>query len=99
MFLYATVLMQDQDREEQITSVRADCPSTLTDTLNHLHDVAHLMGLRFNKDKTEVFHWSKHYAMDNLSWQHRDLPVHPPVMTYPATSWPTPRTRKQRGRW
>ena len=49
-------------------AIRADRPSTLTDTLNQLHGVAHHMGLCFNKDKTEVYHWSKHYAPDNLTW-------------------------------
>ena len=37
-------------------AVRAPTTDALLQTLNTLHEVAHTMGLRFNKDKTEVYH-------------------------------------------
>ena len=63
-------------------AVRADCTSTLTRTLNNLCDVALLMGLRFNKDKTKVYHRCKHHTRGTFTWRHQGLPICPPVMTY-----------------
>ena len=40
-------------------SVRASTTEALLRTLNALHQVAHTMGFRFNKDKIEVFHRAK----------------------------------------
>ena len=40
------------------------------------------MGLRFNKDKTEVYHWAKDYDLTPITWQHQLIPVRPPIMTY-----------------
>ena len=37
-------------------AVRAADQTALLDALNHLHHVAHRMGLHFNTDKTETYH-------------------------------------------
>ena len=55
---------------------------SLLHTLDTLHEVAHTMGLRFNKDKTEVYHWAKDYNLEPITWQHQLIPVCPPIMTY-----------------
>ena len=54
-----------------------------------LHDVAYTMGLRFNKDKTEVYHWAKDYNLEPITWQHQLIPVRPPIMTYLGHAHPT----------
>ena len=51
-------------------------------TKETLHDVAYTMWLRFNKDKTEVYHWAKDYNLEPMTWQHQLIPVRPPIMTY-----------------
>ena len=62
-------------------AVRAPTKETLLRTLDTLHDVAYTMGLRFNKDKTEVYHWAKDYNLEPITWQHQLVPVWPPIMT------------------
>ena len=54
----------------------------LLHTLDALHEVAHTMGLRLNKDKTEVYHWAKDYNVEPITWQHQLIPVRPPIMAY-----------------
>ena len=39
-----------------------------------------MMGLRFNKDKTEVYHWAKNYSLEPITWQRQQL--RPPILTY-----------------
>ena len=63
-------------------AVRAPTKETLLRTLDTLHDVAYTMGLRFNKDKIEVYHWTKDYNLEPITWQHQLIPVRPPIMTY-----------------
>ena len=63
-------------------AVRAPTKEALLHTLDTLHDVAYTMGLRFNKDKTEVYHWAKDYNLTPITWQHQLIPVRPPIMTY-----------------
>ena len=63
-------------------AVRAPTKEALLHTLDTLHDVAHTMGLRFNKDKTEVCHWAKDYDLTPITWRHQLIPVRPPIMTY-----------------
>ena len=51
--------------------VKANYPTLLTKTLEHLHNVAHLIShvwLCFNRDKTEMYHWSQHYTPSTLAW-------------------------------
>ena len=52
-------------------AVRAPTMEALLRTLDTLHEVAHTMGLRFNKDKTEVYHWAKKYSLEPIMWQHQ----------------------------
>ena len=63
-------------------AVRAPTRATLLRMLDTLHNVAYTMGLRFNKDKTEVYHWAKDYNLEPITWQHQLIPVRPPIMTY-----------------
>ena len=63
-------------------AVRAPTKEALLHTLDTLHDVAHTMGLRFNKDKTEVCHWAEDYDLTCITWRHQLIPVRPPIMTY-----------------
>ena len=63
-------------------AVRAPTKEALLHTLDTLHDSAYTMGLRFNKDKTEVYHWAKGYNLTPITWQHQLIPVQPPIMTY-----------------
>ena len=42
--------------------VRAADQATLLDTLNHLYHVSYCMGLCFNADKTETYHWARNYV-------------------------------------
>ena len=63
-------------------AVRAPTKEALLHTLDTLHHVAYTMGLRFNKDKTEVYHWAKDYNLTPITWQHQLIPVRPPIMTY-----------------
>ena len=63
-------------------AVRAPTTDALLQTLNTLHEVAHMMGLRYNKDKTEVYHWAKNYCLEPITWQHQQLPVRPRILTY-----------------
>ena len=63
-------------------AVRAPTTDALLQTLDTLHEVAHMMGLRFNKDKTEVYHWAKNYCLEPITWQHQQLSVRPPILTY-----------------
>ena len=65
-----------------LVAVRAPTREALLHTLDTLHDVAHTMGLRFNKDKTEVCHWAKDYDLTPITWRHQLIPVRPPIMTY-----------------
>ena len=62
-------------------AVRAPTRGSLLHTLDTLHEVACTMGLRFNKDKTEVYHWAKDYNLEPITWQHQLIPVWPPIMT------------------
>ena len=61
-------------------AVRTPTTGSLLHTLNTL--VAHTMGLRFNKDKTEVYHRAKDYNLEPITWQHPLIPVRPPILTY-----------------
>ena len=63
-------------------AVRAPTRGSLLHTLDTLHEVAHTMGLHFNKDKAEVYHWAKDYNLVPITWQHQLIPVRPPIMTY-----------------
>ena len=63
-------------------AVRAPTRESLLHTLDTLHEVAYTMGLRFNKDKTEVYHWAKDYNLEPITWQHQLITVHPPILTY-----------------
>ena len=63
-------------------AVRAPTKEALLHTLDTLHDVAYTMGLRFNKDKTEVCHWAKDYDLRPITWRQQLIPVRPPIMTY-----------------
>ena len=62
-------------------AVRAPTRESLLRTLYTLHEVAHTMGLRFNKDNTEVYHLAKDYNLEPITWQHQLIPVRPPIMT------------------
>ena len=62
--------------------VRAPMTEAHLQTLDTLHEVVHMMGLRFNKDKTKVYHWAKNYSLEPVTWQHQQLPVRPPILTY-----------------
>ena len=72
-------------------AIRAPTTEELLQTLDTLHEVAHMMGLRFNKDKTEVYHCAKNYNLEPITWQHQQLPVRPPILTYlsPVLAHPT----------
>ena len=50
-------------------AVRATNQAALLNTLNHLHHVAYRMGLRFNADKTETYHWACTYNPGTITWQ------------------------------
>ena len=63
-------------------AVRAPTRESLLHTLDTLHEVAYTMGLRFNKDKTEVYHWAKDYHLEPLTWQRQLVLVRPPILTY-----------------
>ena len=63
-------------------AVRAPTKESLLHTLDTLHEVAYTMGLRFNKDKTEVYHWAKDYNQEPITWEHQLIPVRPPILTY-----------------
>ena len=63
-------------------AIRAPTTDALLHTLDALHEVAHMMGLRFSKDKTEVYHWAKNYCLEPITWQHQQIPVRPPILTY-----------------
>ena len=63
-------------------SVRAPTRESLLHTLDTLHEVAYTMGLRFNKDKTELYHWAKDYNLEPITWQHQLITVRPPILTY-----------------
>ena len=78
-------------------AVRAPTTEALLHTLDTLHEVAHTMGLRFNKDKTKVYHWAKNYSLEPITWQHQQYPcAHPYSHTW-VTCWPTPLCRPYRG--
>ena len=63
-------------------AVRAANHAALLDTLNHLHHVAYRMGLRFNADKTETYHWARICNRGNITWQGQQLTIRPPIPTY-----------------
>ena len=63
-------------------AVRGATRESLLHTLDTLHEVAYTMGLRFNKDKTEVYHWCKDYNLEPNTWRHQLIPVRPPIWTY-----------------
>ena len=63
-------------------AVRAPTTGSLLHTLDTLQEVAHTMGLRFNKDKTKVYHWAKDSSLEPITWQHQLIPVCPPILTY-----------------
>ena len=65
----------------QDIAVRAPSTGSLLHTLDTLHKVAHTMGLRFNKDKTEVYHLVRDYNVEPITWQHQLIPVRPPILT------------------
>ena len=62
--------------------VRAPTRDSLLHTLDTLHEVAHTIGLRFNKDKTEVYHSTEDYNVEPITWHHQLIPLRPPIMTY-----------------
>ena len=64
------------------TAVRAPSRGLLLHTLDTLHDVAHTRGLRFNRDKTEVYPWAKDHNLEHITWQRQLIPVRPPIITY-----------------
>ena len=63
-------------------AVCAPTRESLLHTLDTLHEVAYTMELRFNKDKTEVYHWAKDYNLEPITWQRQLVPVRPPILTY-----------------
>ena len=63
-------------------TVRAPTTEALLPTLDTLHEVAHTMGLHLNKDKIEVYRWAKNYSLEPITWQHQQLSVRPPILTY-----------------
>ena len=63
-------------------TVRAPRRGSLLHTLDTLHVVAHTTGLRFNKDKSKVYHWAKNYNLQPITWPHQLIPVSPPILTY-----------------
>ena len=62
-------------------AVRATNQAALLHTLNHLHHVAYRMGLRFNADKTETYHWARNYVPGTIIWQGQQLTIRPPMLT------------------
>ena len=50
-------------------AVRAPTTDAPLHTLDALHKVVHTMGLRFNKDKTEVYHRTKNYNLEPITLQ------------------------------
>ena len=62
-------------------AVRATSQAALLDTLNHLHHVAYRMGLCFNADKTETYHWARYYNPGTITWQGQQLTIQPPILT------------------
>ena len=64
------------------SAIRATNEAALLDTLNHLHHVAYRMGLRFNADKTETYHWARKYKPGTITWQRHQSTIHPPTLTY-----------------
>ena len=63
-------------------AVHALTTEALLRTLDTLQEVAHTMGLSFNKDKTEVYHWAKNHNLEPIIWQHQQLPEHSPILKY-----------------
>ena len=63
-------------------AVRAATKTFLTETLNHLHHVAQRMGLRFNADKTEIYHWARQYEPETITRQEQQPTTRPPIVTY-----------------
>ena len=63
-------------------AMRAPTRDTLLHTLDALHEVSHTTALRFNKDKTDSYHWAKNYSLQPITWQHLQIRVHPPILTY-----------------
>ena len=51
-------------------AVRAPTTEALLQTRDTLHGMALTVGLRFNKDKTEVYRWAKDYNLDPITWHH-----------------------------
>ena len=78
-----------------VANIAVPTPATeaLLQTLDTLHEVVHTMGLRFNKEKTEVYRWAKNYNLEPITWQHQELPVRPPILTYlgHVLAHPTPK--------
>ena len=63
-------------------AVHATNQAALLDILKHLHHVAYRLGLRFNADKTETYHWARNYNHGTITWQGQRLTVRPPILTY-----------------
>ena len=60
-------------------AVRAASQAALLDTLNHLHHVTYLMGVRFCGDKTETYHSARNYKSTTIIWQGQQLLIQPPT--------------------
>ena len=90
-FLYYNVLLREtmsRQPDAQLyvfvddIAVRTTSQAALLDTLNHLRQVAYRMGLCFNADKTETYHWARNYNPGTITWQGQHLMIRPPILTY-----------------
>ena len=63
-------------------AVRAPTRASLLHIPDTLHEVAYTMGLHFNEDKAEVYHWAKDHNLEPVAWQQHLIPVRPPILTY-----------------
>ena len=62
--------------------VRVTNKTTVLTTLDHIHYVAHRMGLHFIANKTEMYHWTRHDEQGTITWQGKQITTRPPVLTY-----------------
>ena len=51
-------------------------------TLNNLKDVAYTMGVRFNTDKTKIYHSNRDYQKHELHWMNQALTVKHAIIIY-----------------
>ena len=92
LFLYCYDILRRKTRERCpdawlhvfVDDIAVPAPMThaLLHTIHTLHEVAHTMGLHFDKDKTEVYHRAKNYSLEPITWWHHQIPVGPPILTY-----------------